>query len=160
MFAFLGRNISWWRRLERRSKRCYKRHCGLCSGKFIFCSNSSSWIFSILVSMCVWDTSILKKSDFLESDHKRRKVIHHRSQSTRIQGSWPQLKYCRYRRVSPLFDRILAYLDFHCFRENVYETPYSLLDNLSPAYRQAFGNDLTNQLLKLQKLQEEAGNSD
>lgn len=44
--------------------------------------------------------------------------------------------------------------------ENVYETPYSLLDNLSPAYRQAFGNDLTNQLLKLQKLQEEAGNSD
>jgi len=44
--------------------------------------------------------------------------------------------------------------------EIVYETPYSLLDNLSPAYRQAFGNDLTNQLLKLQKLQEEAGNSD
>jgi len=44
--------------------------------------------------------------------------------------------------------------------ENVYETPYSLLDNLSPAYRQAFGNDLTNQLLKLQKLQEETGNSD
>jgi len=44
--------------------------------------------------------------------------------------------------------------------ENVYETPYSLLDNLSPAYRQAFGNDLTNQLLKLQKLQEESGNSD
>jgi len=44
--------------------------------------------------------------------------------------------------------------------EIVYETPYSLLDNLSPAYRQAFGNDLTNQLLKLQKLQEEAGNSE
>jgi len=43
--------------------------------------------------------------------------------------------------------------------ENVYETPYSLLDNLSPAYRQAFGNDLTTQLLKLQKLQEESGNS-
>jgi len=44
--------------------------------------------------------------------------------------------------------------------ENVYETPYSLLDNLSPAYRQAFGNDLTNQLLKLQKQQEEANNSE
>jgi hypothetical protein len=43
--------------------------------------------------------------------------------------------------------------------ENVYETPYSLLDNLSPAYRQAFGNDLTNQLLKLQKLQEESESS-
>jgi len=43
--------------------------------------------------------------------------------------------------------------------ENVYETPYSLLDNLSPGYREAFGNDLTRQLLKLQKLQEESGNS-
>jgi len=43
--------------------------------------------------------------------------------------------------------------------ENVYETPYSLLDNLSPGYREAFGNDLTKQLLKLQKLQEESGNS-
>lgn len=35
--------------------------------------------------------------------------------------------------------------------EIVYETPYSLLDNLSPAYREAFGQDLTDQLLKLQK---------
>jgi len=35
--------------------------------------------------------------------------------------------------------------------ETVYETPYSLLDNLSPAYREAFGQDLTQQLLKLQK---------
>lgn len=39
--------------------------------------------------------------------------------------------------------------------ETVYETPYSLLDNISPAYREAFGNDLTQQLLKLQKQQEE-----
>jgi len=39
--------------------------------------------------------------------------------------------------------------------ETVYETPYSLLDNLSPAYREAFGNDLTTQLLKLQKQREE-----
>ena len=38
-----------------------------------------------------------------------------------------------------------------CFSEIVYETPYSLLDNLSPAYREAFGQDLTDQLLKLQK---------
>jgi len=43
--------------------------------------------------------------------------------------------------------------------EVVYETPYSLLDNLSPAYRDAFGEDLTKQLLKLQKIQEEAGHS-
>ena len=46
------------------------------------------------------------------------------------------------------------------FRETIYETPYSLLDNLSPAYREAFGNDLTNQLLKLQKQREEDGSSD
>ena len=45
------------------------------------------------------------------------------------------------------------------FSETVYETPYSLLDNLSPAYREAFGNHLTNQLLKLQKQREEE-NSD
>ena len=38
-----------------------------------------------------------------------------------------------------------------CSSEIVYETPYSLLDNLSPAYREAFGQDLTDQLLKLQK---------
>ena len=43
----------------------------------------------------------------------------------------------------------------HLIRETVYETPYSLLDNLSPAYREAFGNDLTTQLLKLQKQREE-----
>ena len=46
------------------------------------------------------------------------------------------------------------------FRETIYETPYSLLDNLSPAYREAFGNHLTNQLLKLQKQREEDSNSD
>ena len=45
------------------------------------------------------------------------------------------------------------------FSETVYETPYSLLDNLSPAYREAFGNHLTDQLLKLQKQREEE-NSD
>lgn len=39
--------------------------------------------------------------------------------------------------------------------ETVYETPYSLLDNISPAYREAFGNHLTDKLLKLQKLQDE-----
>jgi len=44
--------------------------------------------------------------------------------------------------------------------ETIYETPYSLLDNLSPAYREAFGNDLTNQLLKLQKQREEESSSD
>jgi len=32
----------------------------------------------------------------------------------------------------------------------VFETPYSLLDTISPAYRQAFGDHLTDQLLKLQ----------
>jgi len=32
----------------------------------------------------------------------------------------------------------------------VFETPYSLLDSISPTYREAFGNDLSNQLLKLQ----------
>ena len=46
------------------------------------------------------------------------------------------------------------------FRETVYETPYSLLDNLSPAYREAFGQDLTEQLLKLQKQRGEAESSD
>ena len=46
------------------------------------------------------------------------------------------------------------------FRETIYETPYSLLDNLSPAYREAFGNDLTNQLLKLKKQREEESSSD
>ena len=59
-----------------------------------------------------------------------------------------------------LQQKIAGLKDFSFFRENVYETPYSLLDNLSPAYRQAFGNDLTNQLLKLQKQQEEANNSE
>lgn len=39
--------------------------------------------------------------------------------------------------------------------ETIYETPYSLLDNISPAYREAFGNHLTDELLKLQKLQDE-----
>lgn len=34
--------------------------------------------------------------------------------------------------------------------EAVFETPYSLLDSISPTYREAFGNDLSNQLLKLQ----------
>ena len=46
------------------------------------------------------------------------------------------------------------------YRETIYETPYSLLDNISPAYREAFGNHLTDQLLKLQKEQEEQENSD
>ena len=46
------------------------------------------------------------------------------------------------------------------FREPVYETPYSLLDNLSPAYREAFGQDLTNQLLKLQKQRGEEENAE
>ena len=46
------------------------------------------------------------------------------------------------------------------FRETVYETPYSLLDNLSPAYREAFGQDLTNQLLKLQKQRGEEGQAE
>lgn len=35
--------------------------------------------------------------------------------------------------------------------EKVYETPHSLLDNLSTGYRQAFGNHLSSQLLKLQR---------
>ena len=51
-----------------------------------------------------------------------------------------------------------TYLRIIC-SETVYETPYSLLDNLSPAYREAFGNHLTDQLLKLQKQREEE-NSD
>ena len=46
---------------------------------------------------------------------------------------------------------VLVLIMIPVFRETVYETPYSLLDNLSPAYREAFGQDLTNQLLKLQK---------
>ena len=48
----------------------------------------------------------------------------------------------------------LPFIDI-LFRETVYETPYSLLDNISPAYREAFGNHLTDKLLKLQKLQDE-----
>ncbi|XP_023345092.1 GSK3-beta interaction protein [Eurytemora carolleeae] len=36
--------------------------------------------------------------------------------------------------------------------EIIYETPYSLLDTISPAYRQAFGDHLTDQLLKLQAI--------
>jgi len=44
--------------------------------------------------------------------------------------------------------------------ETVYETPYSLLDNLSPAYREAFGQDLTNQLLKLQAQRGEEGEAE
>ena len=30
-----------------------------------------------------------------------------------------------------------------------YETPYSLLDSISPGYREAFGNNLASQLRKL-----------
>jgi len=41
--------------------------------------------------------------------------------------------------------------------EPVYETPYALLDNLSPAYRQAFGNDLMSALGRLQDEQQQAG---
>lgn len=49
--------------------------------------------------------------------------------------------------------------------EPVYETPHSMLDNLSPGYRKAFGDHLTSQLLQLQqeRLQQsvdEEGNSD
>jgi len=39
--------------------------------------------------------------------------------------------------------------------ETVYETPHALLDNLSPAYRQAFGDHLTAQLLQLQQQQDQ-----
>jgi hypothetical protein len=39
--------------------------------------------------------------------------------------------------------------------EPVYETPHSLLDNLSPGYRQAWGDHLSLQLLKLQREREE-----
>jgi len=42
--------------------------------------------------------------------------------------------------------------------EIIYETPYSLLDNISPAYRQAFGDHLTDQLLKLQASRTEEEN--
>lgn len=38
-----------------------------------------------------------------------------------------------------------------------YETPYSMLDNLSPAYRDSFGEQL---MIKLTKLQEERANKD
>jgi hypothetical protein len=38
--------------------------------------------------------------------------------------------------------------------ETIYETPYSLLDSISPAYRQAFGDHLTDELLKLQTARE------
>jgi len=37
----------------------------------------------------------------------------------------------------------------------VYETAHSLLDNLSPGYREAFGAHLSARLLNLQKLQEQ-----
>lgn len=40
--------------------------------------------------------------------------------------------------------------------ERVYETPHSLLDNLSPRYRQAWGDDLSFQLEKLQRRQSQA----
>ena len=55
------------------------------------------------------------------------------------------------------YDDLLSTFSFIdiLFRETVYETPYSLLDNISPAYREAFGNHLTDKLLKLQKLQDE-----
>jgi len=43
-------------------------------------------------------------------------------------------------------------------KEVIYETPYSLLDSISPAYRQAFGDDLTDQLLKLQATRTEEEN--
>lgn len=39
--------------------------------------------------------------------------------------------------------------------ENIFETPYALLDSISPAYRQAFGDHLTDQLLKLQASREQ-----
>jgi len=34
--------------------------------------------------------------------------------------------------------------------DSIFETPYSLLDSLSPTYRESFGEDLTKQLMKLQ----------
>lgn len=46
-------------------------------------------------------------------------------------------------------------LDLVNTQQTIYETPYSLLDNISPAYRQAFGEDLTSQLLKLQSQQQQ-----
>ena len=39
---------------------------------------------------------------------------------------------------------------YPCFSDSIFETPYSLLDSLSPTYRESFGEDLTKQLMKLQ----------
>jgi len=44
--------------------------------------------------------------------------------------------------------------------EDIFETPYSLLDSISPAYKEAFGNDLSTQLLKLQASRGEQDPSD
>lgn len=35
-----------------------------------------------------------------------------------------------------------------------FETPYSLLDSISPGYRQAFGNNLASQLRKISQEQQ------
>lgn len=39
--------------------------------------------------------------------------------------------------------------------KDIYETPYALLDKISPSYVQSFGNQLTKQLLSLQQMQTE-----
>lgn len=39
--------------------------------------------------------------------------------------------------------------------ERIYETPHSLLDNISPGYRQAWGTSLSDQLTKLAREREE-----
>merc|ERR1712130_683407 len=42
----------------------------------------------------------------------------------------------------------------HWEGETVYETPHSLLDNISMGYRQAFGDDLSSKLAKLKERRE------
>ena len=137
----LGRISARWGGLERRSWGSHQRHCSVRD-----IGDSSG------------EASFLQQSNLPESCDQRRKQVHDCTQSWGFQSCWTQFWYSwHWRVINQIF--VLKYIKWIIFSETVYETPYSLLDNLSPAYREAFGNHLTDQLLKLQKQREEE-NSD
>lgn len=60
-----------------------------------------------------------------------------------------------FRIVSDIYDTIDEDKDKIVDEDEVYETPYALLDKISPRYVESFGNQLCKQLLQLQRMRTE-----
>lgn len=65
-----------------------------------------------------------------------------------------------FRIVSQIFDSIDDNLQEPPPEEEIYETPYALLDKISPRYVESFGNQLCKQLLHLQHMRAELREED